>query len=76
MEKLTLHSYDYLMNIDFKRMCEGKHYNLNFEPYTEDFTKKMIKYFERKEEYEKCAKLVEFKNKRFDHEENYQLSRK
>jgi hypothetical protein len=71
MEKLPLHSYAYLMNESFNRICDGKNYSLSFEPYTEDFIAKMISFFEREEEYEKCEKLFLFKSKRFNHEENY-----
>lgn len=73
MEKLALHSYAHLMNESFVRICDGKQYNTKFEPYTEDFIIKMISYFEREEEYEKCEKLFAFKSKRFNHEENYCL---
>ena len=43
-----------------------------FKPYREDFVEKMIAYFEESEEFEKCAKLVDFKRSRFDHEKNYE----
>ena len=73
MEKLTLHSYDYLMNIDFKRIKENKLYDLGLRPYTQETLKKMIKYFETREEYEKCEILLNFQKKRFNHEENYHM---
>lgn len=74
MEKMTLHSYDYLMNIDFKRIKDGKLYDLSLKTYTQETVRKMIKYFETKEEYEKCEVLLKFEKKRFNHEENYHMS--
>lgn len=68
-----MHSYNYLMNSSYDRINEGKFYNKNFKPYEKDFIKEMISYFENLEEYEKCKILLDFFNKRFNHENNYQL---
>jgi len=70
-EKLSLKSYDYLMNSTFERIKVGKFFNENFEAYSKDFINKIMKYFENREEYEKCQILVNFIEKRFNHEENF-----
>ena len=72
MEALVLKSYSYLMNSSYERISTGKPYDVAFKPYREDFVEKMIAYFEESEEFEKCAKLVDFKRSRFDHEKNYE----
>lgn len=71
---LTLHSFDYLMNNSYKRIFHGKHFDENFKPYTQDFIKSIISYFEMREDYEKCQFLKEYISNRFDHEKNYYLN--
>jgi len=71
VEKLVIHSYDYLMNDAFDRIKSGKHYDEKFKPYNEEFVKKIVYYFENKEEYEKCKTLIDFINIRFNHDKNY-----
>ena len=71
IDKLTLKSYDYLMNSALIRIKSGKSFDEQFKPYTEDFIKKTIQYFESKEEFENCQILKEFINIRFDHDLNY-----
>lgn len=72
MEALAIRSYSYLMNSSYERILAGKPYDATFKPYLEQFVEKMIAYFEESEEFEKCAKLVDFKRSRFDHEKNYE----
>ena len=71
VDKLVLHSYDYLMNDTFKRIESGKHFDEKFKPYTEELVNKIVKYFEDKEEYEKCKTLIDFIDIRFNHDKNY-----
>jgi hypothetical protein len=68
---LVLHSVDYLMNNSYKRISSGKDFDENFKPYTQDFIKDMVAYFESNEDYEKCQLLVKYTENRFDHEKNY-----
>lgn len=68
---LVLHSFDYLMNNSYKRISSGKDFDENFKPYTQDFIKDMVVYFESNEDYEKCQLLIKYIEKRFDHEKNY-----
>lgn len=67
----VLHSFDYLMNNSFKRIASGKDFDENFKPYTKDFIKDMVAYFESNEDYEKCQLLIKYTENRFDHEKNY-----
>lgn len=68
---LVLHSVDYLMNNSYKRISSGKDFDENFKPYTKDFIKDMVTFFESNEDYEKCHLLVKYIEKRFDHDKNY-----
>lgn len=69
----TIRSYDFLINNSYDRINEGKHFDEKLKPYTKEFIKDMIQYFELKEEFEKCQTLKRF-NDRFDHEKNYKLN--
>lgn len=73
MKTIVMHSYSYLMNSNYDRINSGKFYDLKFKPYEKNFIDEMINYFEKLEEYEKCKILLDFLNKRFNHENNYQL---
>ena len=72
MESISLKSYATLMNSSYERISEGKPYDAKMSPYSKEFVEKMIAYFEESEEFEKCAKLSEFRRSRFDHEKNYE----
>lgn len=71
INSLVLKSYDYLMNDAFERIRSGKHFDANFKPYSEEFIRKIILYFEKREEFEKCKTLVDFIDTRFNHNINY-----
>ena len=73
MDKIVMHSYNYLMNSTYDRINLGKYYDLDFKPYEKEFIEKVIFYFEDIEEYEKCKILLDFSKERFNHENNYQL---
>lgn len=68
---MILHSYDYLMNENFHRIKSGKLYDEKFKPYTKKFINDIIKYFENREEYEKCQILNNYIINYFDHNINY-----
>jgi len=74
MEKIVMHSYSYLMNTTFERIESGKIYDISFKPYTKELIASLISYFEEREEYEKCQRLLEFSKSRFDHEKNYTIA--
>ena len=67
----VLRSYDNLIIGNWIRIFSGKHFDENFQPYTQDFIKEIIQYFQSREEYEKCQFLKEYISNRFDHEKNY-----
>jgi hypothetical protein len=71
MDKIVLHSYDYLINYFFERIQNGKLYDENLKPYNKEIFKNSINFFESKEEYEKCAILLSVYKKRFNHEKNF-----
>ena len=71
VDGLVLRSYDYIMNDAFERIQSGKNFDVNFKPYSEEFVRKIVKYFEDREEFEKCKTLIDFINIRFNHNINY-----
>ncbi len=71
LDNMVMKSYEYLMQDTFNRIKEGKITDENFKPYTEEFIKKILQYFENKEEYEKCKTISDFLNIRFNHDLNY-----
>ena len=73
IDMLVMKSYDYLMQDVMTRIEKGKHYDDNFKSYSEDFIRKVINYFESKEEYEKCKTLIDFINIRYNHDLNYNI---
>jgi hypothetical protein len=75
INELNLKSYDYLMNSTLLRIESGKNFDERFKPYPEKFIKKIILYFESKEEFEKCQTLQNFINIRFNHDLNFKLDK-
>ena len=55
----------------FERITNGILYNRNLKVYTKDYLQEIVKELEEQEMFEKCIKLNEFINKRFNHELNY-----
>lgn len=68
---------DNMMNDCYDRIAQigqiNQPFDDKFKPYTKEFIKKVVKYFEEKEEYEKCKTLKDFINIRFDHERGYTI---
>ena len=73
VETLVLKSYEYLMIDAFKRIELNKHYDVNLKPYTKPFVEKVLKFFEEREEYEKCGIIHTFLDNKFNHEINYKI---
>lgn len=73
MNNLVLKGYSFLMNDCYNRVLSGKPFDVNFKPYTEDFLIKVMRYFEEKEEYEKCKTLSDFINIKFNHDRGYTI---
>lgn len=71
MDRVILKSYSYLVESSYERIATGKSYDVSFKPYEHKFVKKMVEYYEEREEYEKCQVLMDFMTDRFDHEKNY-----
>ena len=71
IKELTLKSYEYLMIETFKRIKENKHYDVNFKPYNKELLNNLLRFFEEREEYEKCQLIHEFIESRYNHELNY-----
>ena len=53
------------------RVSENKPFDNNLKPYKESQIRDLLKYFEDKEDYEKCQVISDFLNKRFNHIENF-----
>jgi hypothetical protein len=71
IKELTLKSYEYLMIETFKRIEENKHYDVDFKPYSKELLKNLLRFFEEREEYEKCKMIHELMTSRYNHELNY-----
>lgn len=71
IKELTLKSYEYLMIETFKRIEENKHYDVDFKPYSKELLKNLLRFFEEREEYEKCKMIHELITSRYNHELNY-----
>jgi hypothetical protein len=70
----VLKSYDNLINSNFQRILNGKHFDEKFKIYDQKFLNEMIFYYQNREEYEKCQFLLNYIKKRFDHKKNYTLN--
>jgi hypothetical protein len=64
-------SYDFLMQSTFDRILEGKLFDNNLKPYSQDFLKKVLKYLESKERFEDCFILEKIISNRSNHDKNY-----
>jgi hypothetical protein len=69
--EIQLHSYDLLMNQTYERLSQGIYYDNNLKLYSKVFLNKVLNYFERNEDYEKCSVLRDLVTKRFDYENNF-----
>jgi hypothetical protein len=70
----VLKSYDNLINSNFQRISNGKHFDEKFKLYDQKFLNEMIFYYQNREEYEKCQFLLNYIKNRFDHKKNYTLN--
>lgn len=57
--------------IVFNRVNIGTPYDRKLKLYSKNYLKKVVKYLEEEEEYEKCYLLIEYIKFRFNHELNY-----
>jgi hypothetical protein len=69
--KVKLRSLESKMNEIFDRLSENKMYDLDLKPYTQDLLNQTLKFYEEKEDYEKCLIILEKSSKRFNHSSNY-----
>ena len=67
----VLKSYDNLINSNFQRISNGKHFDEKFKLYDQKFLNEMIFYYQNREEYEKCQFILNYIKERFDHKKNY-----
>lgn len=66
----TIKSHDTRINTAFERISDGKLLDDELKPYTRQFIEEIIKYFETREDYEKCQTLKDVIGN-MDHEKNY-----
>jgi hypothetical protein len=66
-EKLTVKSYQYLMELTFDRIKNNKEWDESFKPYSVKLLDKMLQYFTEREEYEKCSVIYKLKEKKIKH---------
>jgi len=64
----TVNSYMYEI---YERISQNKPYDVNLKTYSDTQVKEVLKFFEEKEDFEKCQVISNFLNKRFNHIENY-----
>jgi hypothetical protein len=60
-----------IMEETFIRINSNKCFDLKLKPYSKEYLEDLVLYFEKKEEYEKCIVIINFINKRFNHDYNY-----
>lgn len=66
---------NFLMEETLERIKSNKHFDRNLIPYKEKFLIKTLKFFEEKEEFEKCKIIHNFIKIRFNHEVGYKLKK-
>ena len=66
---------DFIMEETFERINSNKHFNKNLIPYKEKLLIETLKFFEEKEDYEKCEIINNFIKNRFNHEVGYKLKK-
>jgi hypothetical protein len=68
---IKLKSLDSKMDEIFNRLKDNKMYDLDLKPYSLDLLNKTLKFYEEKEDYEKCLIILDKSSKRFNHEQKY-----
>ena len=71
MKRLTLKSYDFLIESNLERIKLGKVFDQNLKPYEKNFLENMLKYLEERERFEDCLIISSLIKSRFDHDKNY-----
>ena len=66
-----IHSWDFKINETYTRISLGVYFDKNLKPYTKDFLMNIMSHFSEREEYEKCLKIKNMIDKRFNHEVNF-----
>lgn len=74
-QNIVIKSYDNLMHDIYFRVSNNIPFDKNLKIYNSEIINKVIKFFEEREEFEKCHKIKTFLELRFSHELNY-LQRK
>jgi hypothetical protein len=74
IETLLENGKEFLANSEYQRISKGHLLTLNKVPYNKEIYQNLIKHFEEREEYEKCANLKKLETKRFNHESNFTLN--
>jgi len=73
IKELVKNGTIYLMDSEFQRIRNGERLGQNKQPYSIRLYDNLIGYYEKSEEYEKCAEILKQKNKVLDHDTNYKL---
>lgn len=72
-KKLSLKSFQYLMEITYQRIEQNKEWDENYKPYSLTLINKLLEHFEQQEQYEKCAVIQKLKEKKLNHKDNYDI---
>ncbi len=67
-----IHSWDFKINEAYTRISLGVYFDKNLKPYTKEFLFEIMNHFSGIEEFEKCIKIKNMIDKRFNHDLNYQ----
>jgi hypothetical protein len=70
---LQLRTNSALMHEVYDRIVSGIFHDKNLKIYKREFLLKVLDYFEKNEDYEKCQHLLKIFNKRFDHDQNFKI---
>ncbi len=62
---------DQPVEIEFNRIKNNNDVSSNNIPYTIEYINMLIKYFELKEEYEKCQILISYKFNKMEHDKKF-----
>ncbi len=73
IDKLIDTAFENEMNLNFNRIHNGEKLDINKKPFSIKLIDKLISFYEKTEDYEKCNIIYKFKEDLLNHEKNYLL---
>lgn len=68
---IRIKTVDSIMSEIYQRITNKKPFDKNLKPYPKEIIEKVIEYFEKKEDYEKCHVLSIYVKSNLNHEFEY-----